>query len=159
MRILYFGSRGWLDVPKGWTAAQVKREARGRGRLVRGPRRADIERALREDVRSFGEVTIIEGEADGADITTRILAKRMGMCVEPYPVTQQEWQWHGKSAGHNRNERMLRDGCPSMARGFVCGCLEEPLSAGSADMLRRLIAAGIRVVMQRDDGVRIYEAN
>lgn len=77
VRILYFGSREWLDVPKGWTAAQVKREARDRGRLVRGPRQADIERALREDAQSFGEVVIIEGEADGADITTRILAKRI----------------------------------------------------------------------------------
>ena len=156
-RVLYFGSREWLDVPKGWTAAQVKREARERNRLVLGPRREDIERALQEDRQAFGDIVIIEGEADGADITTRILARRMGISVEPYPVTKEEWDRLGKKAGHIRNERMLRTGI-NMARGFIVGCLGEDMSLGSADMLRQLLTSGAEVILRRDDGVKVYEA-
>lgn len=157
MRILYFGSREWLDVPKGMTAEQVRAHAR-HWRLVLGPRREDIEKALRDDVRTFGEVTVIEGEADGADITARVLARRMGLRVEPYPVSGAEWRRLGKRAGPLRNERMLREGKPDMARGFIVGCLGEPMSNGSAGMLKQLLAAGVRTIVQRDDSVREYRA-
>lgn len=157
-RILYFGSREWLDVPRGWTAEQVRREARERGRLVLGPRRDDVDRALQEDAAMYDKnVVIIEGEADGADVTARILARRMGLRVEPYPVTATEWRDLGKKAGHVRNGRMLRDGKPEMARGFIVGCLNGPMSRGSTDMLRRLLAAGIGVILRRDDGVKVYK--
>lgn len=49
-----------------------------------------------------------------------------------------EWRIHGKAAGPIRNQRMLDEGKPDLVIAF-------PGGRGTADMVRRAKAAGIRV--------------
>lgn len=152
-RILYFGSREWIDVPEGMTAPMVRAMARAQNRLVDGPRKRCIDAQVRDDLARFGVVIGIEGEADGADITSRILLVRAGQHVERFAITREEWREHGKKAGPLRNERMLRDGRPHEARGLIVGARGTPHTAGSAHMLGLLRVANIPTIIHRDDGI------
>ena len=49
---------------------------------------------------------VIEGEAAGVDTLGRKWAESKGIEILPFPVTRDEWQRYGKSAGMRRNERM-----------------------------------------------------
>lgn len=76
---------------------------------------------------------LIEGEAAGLDKRARVWAIRCGVAVEPYPAN---WQAYGKAAGGIRNQQMIDEGRPDYGLVF-------PGGAGTADMRRLLVAAGI----------------
>lgn len=76
---------------------------------------------------------LIEGEAPGLDIRARVWAKRNGIAVEAYPA---KWDLYGKAAGGIRNQQMIDEGRPDEGLAF-------PGGVGTADMKRRLDAAGI----------------
>lgn len=76
---------------------------------------------------------LIEGEARGLDSRARVWAVRRGISVEPYPA---KWDTYGKAAGGIRNQQMIDEGRPDYGLVF-------PGGVGTADMRRRLIAAGI----------------
>ncbi len=59
--------------------------------------------------KAFGEFTVIEGGALGADELAKKSAIMIGLPVETYPAN---WELHGKSAGHIRNQQMLDEGKP-----------------------------------------------
>ena len=53
-----------------------------------------------------------------------------------------DWIRHGRAAGPIRNEQMLREGCPDLVVAFH----DDPgLGRGTADMVRRALAAGVPV--------------
>lgn len=77
MRVLVCGSRFWKD------RAKIK------ARLLLLPK----------------DCTIIEGEADGADIISRLVALEIGLDVVGVFAN---WTRYSKAAGPIRNDRMLR---------------------------------------------------
>jgi hypothetical protein len=81
-----------------------------------------------------GPLTIINGGAPGADALARRWAERSHVEVRTFPA---DWSV-GRSAGPRRNQRMIDEGMPDLVIAF-------PGGRGTADMVRRARAAGIRV--------------
>lgn len=89
---------------------------------------------------SPGELTVISGEARGADTAGRIWATASGHEVERFPA---DWKTHGKAAGHIRNQQMLDSG--------IDVAIQFPGGVGTADMRRRLDKAGVRVIEYEEE--------
>ncbi len=117
MRLLVCGSRTWTDRPR---LRQV------------------LDQVVSDH--SDGQVTVIEGDARGADRLAGQLAHQRGWRLERYPA---DWTHQGRAAGFRRNARMLRQGRPDLVVAFTVGPLQE--SRGTADMVRRARAAGVPV--------------
>ena len=118
MRLLACGSRIWTD-------------------------RARLRQVLDQVVADHGDgqvVTVIEGDARGADRLAGQLARRRGWRLERYPA---DWTRDGRAAGFRRNARMLREGRPDLVVAFTVGPLAD--SRGTADMVGRARAAGVPV--------------
>jgi hypothetical protein len=83
---------------------------------------------------------IMHGAARGGDRIADDIARELGWGRDPVPCTVQEWQRHGRSAGHRRNARMIQ------RRDYV-GCVAFPLglSAGTRGCMVAAADAGIRV--------------
>lgn len=79
---------------------------------------------------------IIEGGARGADRLAFTIAGRKGWGSETYEA---DWEKLGPKAGPIRNQMMLDAGRPDLVVAF-------PGGRGTADMLRRAEAAGVRVM-------------
>lgn len=93
--------------------------------------------------RSPGIAVLIHGCAPGADTLAGEWAQANGVPVERYGVNHHlDGEW--PAAGPRRNARMLRDGRPDVVLAFprATGQIGE----GTADMMRRARAAGVRVV-------------
>lgn len=82
-----------------------------------------------------GAITIVHGNASGADQLAHEWAKRRGAKVEPHPAL---WEIHGKAAGPRRNAEMA-------ALGAVL-CVAFPGGDGTADCVKRCEARGIPVL-------------
>lgn len=85
-------------------------------------------------------LVVIHGAARGADsLASDWCRKRKQLVTEiREPCTKAEWRSFGKVAGHNRNQRMLDKHKPDVGLAF-------PGGAGTADMTRRLLTAGVPV--------------
>lgn len=82
------------------------------------------------------DITIINGGCHtGADKVARSLALAMELDCETYPA---RWKREGNAAGPLRNRRMIDQAHPQAGVAF-------PGGAGTADMVRRLRAAGVPV--------------
>jgi len=81
--------------------------------------------------------TIIEGEAEGADLLARDVAEELRFPVEPYPA---EWKRYGRAAGPIRNRQMLDEGQPDLVLAFHANIAA---STGTADMLGQAKKRGI----------------
>lgn len=79
---------------------------------------------------------LIHGAATGADAMADRYALDHHIPVETYPA---DWKTHGRAAGPIRNQAMLVLGKPDLVIAF-------PGGRGTADMIRRAKAAGVRVV-------------
>lgn len=100
------------------------------GRDWRG--RAAVVRALTQ----LQPTSIIEGGCPtGADKFAREWARENGVPLLTVPA---DWATHGRAAGPIRNQRMI-DEKPDVAVGF-------PGGKGTADMTRRVKAAGVRLI-------------
>lgn len=82
------------------------------------------------------EVTFILGAAPGADTLAERWAEVFGARKRVFPA---DWAAHGKAAGPIRNQQMLDVGRPDIVVAF-------PGGRGTADMVRRAKAAGVKVV-------------
>ena len=92
---------------------------------------------------------LIEGEADGLDKRAKAWARRRGIAIDPYPAPWDDvghpaavvrYRRDGKpfdvNAGPRRNQQMIDEGRPDYGMVF-------PGGTGTADMRRRLVAAGV----------------
>lgn len=86
----------------------------------------------------LSELTIIEGEAKGADFLARVWAKWLGVKYEAYPA---DWKKHGLSAGFIRNKQMLESN-PDLVVAF-------PGGRGTANMVSIAKEAGVPVKIVR----------
>jgi hypothetical protein len=85
-------------------------------------------------------VTIIHGDCPtGADLFADDWAAVNWCSVEGYPA---DWQMHGRAAGPIRNQRMLDEGKPDLVIAF-------PGGRGTADMVRRAMRAGVKILEVR----------
>lgn len=78
---------------------------------------------------------IIHGDARGADTLADAWAQRHKVAVVSFPAN---WEKDGRSAGNKRNQQMLDVGRPDLVVAF-------PGGAGTADMVKRALAAGVEV--------------
>jgi len=78
---------------------------------------------------------LVHGGATGADRLAGLWASENKVRVEVYAA---DWDGQGKAAGPIRNQRMIDHGKPDAAVAFAGG-------SGTADMVRRLESAGIKV--------------
>lgn len=97
--------------------------------------------AFHDIVGRVGATVVIHGAARGADTEAAWLARGRGLAVEAFPA---DWRKHGRAAGPLRNQRMLDEGKPDLVIAFSGG-------KGTADMVRRAEAAGVKVVRVKGD--------
>lgn len=90
-------------------------------------------RILRPRPNDNSDFIIVSGGATGSDAAALLYANRMGWHCEVYHAN---WKRDGRAAGPIRNRRMIAEGKPDFAISF-------PGGRGTADMLRRVIHAGI----------------
>lgn len=79
---------------------------------------------------------IIAGAAPGADTLAAEWACDRGITPGAFYA---DWEMYGNAAGPMRNQQMLDDGKPNLVVAFTGG-------RGTADMVRRAKAAGVRVI-------------
>ena len=77
---------------------------------------------------------VVQGGASGADYEGKIWAIRSGIRTAEFRAN---WKAHGKAAGPLRNAEMAR---------YAEACIAFPGGRGTADMIRRAEARGLKVV-------------
>ncbi len=96
----------------------------------------DFMREVLTSARDEGFDQLIHGGASGADELARQVGFSLGFRVVCYSA---DWVKDGRAAGPIRNQRMLDHGKPDLVIAF-------PGGRGTADMVRRAKAAGVRVI-------------
>jgi len=117
--------------------------------LVCGSREwANGEAMLRrlQTLEAHDKVVIIEGEARGADLMAKGIAKYFGWEVLPFPA---DWDKYHRAAGPIRNQQMLVEGRPDLVLAFHAD-LEH--SKGTKDMVDRARRAGVPVEVITGEG-------
>lgn len=79
-------------------------------------------------------ITLVHGNAPGADRLAASRAAVLGWTIEAHPA---DWSTYGKSAGPIRNQQMADSGADLL--------VAFPGGRGTADMIGRALTAGIRV--------------
>jgi ABC-type Fe3+-hydroxamate transport system substrate-binding protein len=103
--------------------------------LVCGGRDFSDRELVYETLLDLHPSVIITGGAEGADR----LAYDWACPVVPTETYKADWTKHGRAAGPIRNQRMLDESKPDVVVAF-------PGGRGTADMVRRARAAGVRVM-------------
>jgi hypothetical protein len=126
--------------------------------LVTGPRDWDdwstVKRACLEVsavCAGYDTVTLVEGEAPGADTMFKTFGRRLGWTIEPYPAN---WYPNGKydrTAGHKRNQVMVNSGA-DVCLALLAECQKSNCrrdrphwTHGTTDCIKRAERAGIPV--------------
>lgn len=110
--------------------------------LVCGSREFDNWQLMLETMAPYQEIenlTIIEGEAKGADFLARVWAKYLGKTIEAYPA---DWKTYGKAAGPIRNKEMLLKGRPNLVIAFL-----SKGSIGTKDMIKQAKEANVETIV------------
>lgn len=93
--------------------------------------------AVLDDIDKQHNITLlISGCASGADTLAMRWSLKWDLQVAMFPA---DWKKHGRAAGPIRNARMIDEGKPDLVVAFEGG-------KGTADMIRRARAAGLRVI-------------
>lgn len=79
---------------------------------------------------------LVNGGAAGADAMSSQWGLSRGLWVKQFPA---DWDTHGKAAGPIRNAMMLAEQKPDLVVAL-------PGGRGTADMVRKAKAAGVRVI-------------
>ena len=88
----------------------------------------------------YQNVTIIQGEAKGADKLGKLFAQARSCDLESYPA---DWDKYGKSAGFIRNKQMLEEGKPDLVVAF-------PGGKGTQMMVDIAVKAGVKIVLVQE---------
>lgn len=111
-------------------------EKKGPGVLVCGGRNWRDYGAVLRILTQLQPGVVIAGDATGADALALEAAAQIGCNSVKHHA---DWERYGKAAGPIRNGEMLRINKPDVVVAF-------PGGRGTADMVRRAKAAGIRVI-------------
>lgn len=84
------------------------------------------------------DTVVVHGDARGVDRIAHQEAEKLGLLVEPHPVSNEEWRL-SRQAGFKRNERMAAIGAD------LCIAFWDGRSHGTLDMITRAVAHGIPV--------------
>ena len=84
---------------------------------------------------------VIHGACKGIDTMAGKIATELGLRVKEYPITKEEWNCLGKSAGPIRNKRMLKEN-PNYVLAFHPDIIH---SKGTKDMVISAYSKGIDV--------------
>lgn len=105
---------------------------------------------IADALREHGVTEIVEGDCKGADKLSASVALVLGIIVHAMPA---DWDRYGPSAGPIRNQEMLDTHPDSDIVLVFHDNLRQ--SKGTADMVRRCVKAGKRIVQYRHgpDGV------
>lgn len=85
------------------------------------------------------KLTVIHGGADGVDASANQWADATHTDKLVFPIAKEDWDRVGGIAGNLRNTQMLQEGKPDV-------CVAFPGGGGTADMVKKTRAAGLRVV-------------
>lgn len=77
---------------------------------------------------------VVSGKARGMDTCGEKWANSRGIPILPFPVTKEEWDTIGKSAGHRRNAKMAKEGDALLL-------IWDGKSSGSAGMKDLMVSA------------------
>lgn len=105
--------------------------------LICGDRNWDNVESVLAQIELLNPSVVIEGEATGADIIAREVAKHLGVPVLAFPA---DWNKHGRAAGPIRNAQMLKEGRPDFVLAFHHN-IEK--SKGTKNMIMIAEKAGI----------------
>lgn len=131
LRVLVCGGRDFGEVPLG-----CPHESRHHYEKIAARQRELLHATLTTLKVDHGISAIIHGAARGADSEAGYWARRQLLAEEPFPA---DWKRDGKAAGPIRNARMLAEANVDLVVAF-------PGGRGTADMVRRAKAAGIKVI-------------
>jgi hypothetical protein len=92
----------------------------------------------------YGFTLLIHGKERGADQLAGRWGRRLLGERNVYGFDA-DWDLYGRSAGPRRNQRMLDEGQPALVVAF-------PGGAGTRDLVRRALRAGIRTLKVGQDG-------
>jgi len=92
---------------------------------------------------SVPEIDVVSGAARGADTLGELWAEYMGFPVVQYPVTEQDWNTHGKKAGILRNVEMAKVGDVLLA-------FWDGKSPGTKHMINEALSRGLEVHVWQD---------
>lgn len=116
MRLLICGDRNWTDKEK-------------------------IKSVIKVMLDRHGSITVIQGEARGADRLAKEAALELGCEVLSFPAN---WTKHGQAAGPIRNQQMLEEGKPEYVIAFHENIHQ---SKGTKDMVTRSRKAGLTAIV------------
>jgi hypothetical protein len=119
LRVLVCGSRIWADQSK-------------------------VEEVLERVTAGVAKVTLVQGDARGADRTAAEFARLRGWTVESAPAN---WGSEGRGARVARNQRMLLSGRPDFLVAFIDE--RDRPSPGTRDVVRRARQAGVKGLIVR----------
>ena len=88
-------------------------------------------------------ITIIHGNAPGADILGKQAALDLGIPEENILSFPADWKTHGRAAGPIRNKQMLSEGKPDIVLAFHDD-IGRP-NCGTLDMIKQANKAGVNV--------------
>lgn len=100
-----------------------------------------IIKSLKGQLPNFNLI-IINGDCDGADKLSTLVANELKLKTILYPVFSNDWKELGKKAGSLRNQKMINNN-PDIKIGLI---FHENLenSKGTKDMIKRLEKENIR---------------
>lgn len=115
--------------------------------LVCGGRDYDQQETLFRVLDELRPDHVILGGASGADLLAKEWARLRNRGCSVYRA---RWKQEGRSAGPRRNERMLKQGRPTLVVAF-------PGGSGTSDMVRRSVRCGVVTVRPviGTDGVKL----
>ncbi len=131
LRILVTGSRDWTD-------RHLLHAALIDAIEVYGPHLIRDDGAPGDPRIDWELVTLVHGDARGADRIAASLGRALSFQVEPHPA---DWKTHGKAAGHIRNAEMVALGA-DVCLAFLLGA-----SRGARGCMDLAEKAGIPVVV------------
>lgn len=82
--------------------------------------------------------TVVSGKAPGADTFGEMIAGELGIPVDPYPITKEDWEKYGNGAGPVRNRRMAENADALIA-------VWDGSSTGTLDMINRAKSLKLKV--------------
>jgi hypothetical protein len=88
------------------------------------------------------DTILIVGRARGVDTFAEMFGETLGFTIEPHKA---HWEKEGKSAGHQRNQRMVNSGAD------ICLAFLRNGSKGTANCIKLAEKAGIPVQIYKEN--------